>query len=505
MAGVKDRSGFPICYRGQKYPNIASLHRAWPGDKPSLATLNHKIMRWKKRNAGKVIGDSVVEVLMTTRKGVHAISHRGEAYSGPRALHAAAPRPKVRWGAFWARLDRFRSENPKLALTDEIINQLLAPEQFYDYRGGKYRSLPALYAAITEREISLGMFMIKLRQWRNEHPGKTPRDHDIDRCALATDRPLWIEYQGQRFDGVKALYDAQPGPKCSYRLFATRYRKLPGMDGVSPATLTRLLDQQWRRLPFFHGYLYQVTHRASGRAYIGITAQVVKERWRMHVRQAAEAGTYRATSLQAAIAQDGDDAFDVAVIAEFDDLEALLQAEREAIARHGTLTPRGYNLNIGGFGWSSRGEPVEYEGVLYPSWSTLAKTFGITEKLLDGRRRWRWLLADALTIPPGGRNRSNISIAVEGQRFDTIRAAADHFVAPYKLACARLKDGWTPAQALGLEPRNVATRKPVKIQGRRFPTIAEAARFYGHRPRKVYWQMARGKTVEETLQINDRN
>ncbi len=93
---------------------------------------------------------------------------------------------------------------------------------------------------------------------------------------------------------------------------------------------------------------YLVINRVTGLRYIGITSQVVRNRWLRHV-SAALRNVY-ATALHDAIRKYGRDAFDIQILKSFDSYEAMRDAERQLIQEYNTLIPHGYNMTIGGQG-----------------------------------------------------------------------------------------------------------------------------------------------------------
>lgn len=92
-----------------------------------------------------------------------------------------------------------------------------------------------------------------------------------------------------------------------------------------------------------YGVVYRVTHRESGRVYIGQTIQELKKRWHDHQRQTYCARLYRA------IRKYGADAFSVDVIATAQSKNALDLLESFWIrAYQATDRGQGFNLRDGG-------------------------------------------------------------------------------------------------------------------------------------------------------------
>ncbi len=99
--------------------------------------------------------------------------------------------------------------------------------------------------------------------------------------------------------------------------------------------------------------LYVYHHRASGKEYVGTTTRPLRFRVNDHRSRARNGG--RKNPLYDAMQTDGENAFDISVLAETESYEELLRLEREAIQLRNTLAPNGFNLVRGGrgnFGWA---------------------------------------------------------------------------------------------------------------------------------------------------------
>lgn len=97
--------------------------------------------------------------------------------------------------------------------------------------------------------------------------------------------------------------------------------------------------------------LYTITHRESGKTYVGWTSLPVELRWEQH-RYVAQRSKSRSL-IHKAIAKHGSDSFDWEVVSYFDTEDEAKQAEIYWIDRLGTNVSRGgsgYNLTDGGDG-----------------------------------------------------------------------------------------------------------------------------------------------------------
>lgn len=92
--------------------------------------------------------------------------------------------------------------------------------------------------------------------------------------------------------------------------------------------------------------VYKITHRESGKAYIGATSKTLRRRWREHLSQARSI-TRAKWTLHKAISEYGPEAFDVVELERMESYVAAATRERELIVELDTMR-RGYNETNGG-------------------------------------------------------------------------------------------------------------------------------------------------------------
>ncbi len=104
----------------------------------------------------------------------------------------------------------------------------------------------------------------------------------------------------------------------------------------------------------------------------------------------------------------------------------------------------------GGTSINTRGVPVVVAGVEYSSKSACASAFGLKPYTVGNRLRQGWTPEQAVGIhpPPHGQKRSPVRVA--GRRFKSQRAAAEHYGVPINTYRERRRAGWTVKEALGL-------------------------------------------------------
>ncbi len=90
--------------------------------------------------------------------------------------------------------------------------------------------------------------------------------------------------------------------------------------------------------------IYTITHKESGRVYVGQTRGKVSVRWRAHCAPSRR----EKRGITGAIKKHGASAFSFSVIDVAETCEQLNHKERFWISSLGTLAPRGFNLEAGG-------------------------------------------------------------------------------------------------------------------------------------------------------------
>lgn len=89
--------------------------------------------------------------------------------------------------------------------------------------------------------------------------------------------------------------------------------------------------------------IYKITHKSSGKCYIGQTIRSLSDRWNEHCKN-----TSRCSHLSNAIKKYGENAFTIDIIYRYTTIIDLNNAEEYYIAFYNCMSPEGYNLNSGG-------------------------------------------------------------------------------------------------------------------------------------------------------------
>jgi len=106
-------------------------------------------------------------------------------------------------------------------------------------------------------------------------------------------------------------------------------------------------------------------------------------------------------------------------------------------------------------------------------------------------------------------DRCSRQLTVQGKIYDSIASAARFYGVANTTVINRLARGWSPGQALGLEPKPKQKRKAtssvrsieVIVNGRRYSTVTEAANAFNFPRQKFYNRLKKGLSPEQALEL----
>jgi len=148
-------------------------------------------------------------------------------------------------------------------------------------------------------------------------------------------------------------------------------------EGLTP-------EEAFGRIPnpgYANGIIYVVSHKATGKRYVGLTIQTLDRRWKMHVEQASSGCIKGAESLHAAIREFGPDAFEIVQVDQGTTKRDLEAKERFWIKNLATLVPEGYNISRGGVSGGSTRKPTVVDEVLFESVGSAAEYVSKTRRI----------------------------------------------------------------------------------------------------------------------------
>jgi len=152
------------------------------------------------------------------------------------------------------------------------------------------------------------------------------------------------------------------------------------------------------------------------------------------------------------------------------------------------------------------------DGKTYKTMSALARAFNLPYTTVLSRARSGYSDKEIVYGRHRKKRAANLNvkkhpIVVAGKSYPSKVAAARHFGIPKSTVLRRLRDGYTPEQAVGLEkrttnstgPRGPGAGKSVIVKGKSFKSLYEAAAHYDVPHGRAKYRTEKGATVEQAL------
>jgi hypothetical protein len=238
------------------------------------------------------------------------------------------------------------------------------------------------------------------------------------------------------------------------------------------------------------GCVYEARHKKTGKSYIGITKHLVADRWQQHIDKAHTTKRPAKGGLHHAIKEFSSDAFEISVIETGKSVADLSELERHYIRERNSLVPNGYNISRGGSGLRSSGVRVTVQGRKFPSYRAAANHFGISPSKVASRLHNGYDLERALGLKPlNAPIPSAHAVEIDGMAFATIKAAAVYFGPPPNRVRNRLHGGWSIEDAL--KKHNSSRAIAVTIDGKQYKSIRAAARALSVHPETLRARLKR--------------
>jgi hypothetical protein len=239
------------------------------------------------------------------------------------------------------------------------------------------------------------------------------------------------------------------------------------------------------------GYIYKITNTINGKGYCGLTTRATEDRWSQHIQQTRRKSP---RGISAAIKAYGQDNFYIEVIDYANCLKDLLDKEQLAIDKHETLAPKGYNLTLGGE--FTQSPPLCVNGDLFESRTLASRHFGITSDVLNTRLKRGWSPEQACGLEPPP---SDLSIRYKEIKYENKAELAKAFNIPPDIFINRLLNGWNINDALNKPVRKFYI---VKIKNKTFYSLKAAAKYVNIPYAAVISRTVRGWTIEQALELN---
>ena len=293
-------------------------------------------------------------------------------------------------------------------------------------------------------------------------------------------------------------------------------KKYPSMTaaarhyGYSPTTVSAKLLKGWspeqalglKKRRGFHpetkGIVYIIKNKINKKVYIGASLGALANRWKWHVER-THINT-RKGSIAEAIIKFGKNNFTKRLLKRTKNTSELSKLERHYINKFNSRSPNGYNLSTGGIGYGNLGRKVEIAGKKFKTLKDAAKHFNINQGTFVTRLQTGWTLEQAAglekynKIPAG-----YVEVKIDGKTFKTIRDAAKYFDINDHLVRSRINKGWNIKKAL--KTKKVDLAKKVKVKGKIFSSIRQVAKYYKVSSGTLAGKLSRGIPINKALGI----
>ncbi len=261
--------------------------------------------------------------------------------------------------------------------------------------------------------------------------------------------------------------------------------------------------------------IYCITNSVNGMRYIG-AAKSFKERKQKHLSDARR-GKGREGSIQDAMRSFGEENFRFEVIDEAEDYASLSEREHYWIQRFNSLSPNGYNLLLGNYATKVKNNfrhvSVEINGKKFKTIKSAAQFYGVTESCFRYRLDKGWTTEEAAgmaDLPDDYYVQETfVPITIDGIKFRCMSDGARHFGVVLCTLRQRLDKGYSPEQAVGLEPPPAKepfchpNMKKITINGISFDSQRQACLYFskktGLKPRTLKARLNKGWSWEDIL------
>lgn len=238
--------------------------------------------------------------------------------------------------------------------------------------------------------------------------------------------------------------------------------------------------------------VYLATNSVSGMQYVG-AALCLNKRKSAHL-SAARRGRGSKNSLQEAIRVYGEDNFIFSVLDTAKDRKDLSKKEHQWIDKLNTVHPNGYNLLRGNYSTdlknSGKYVSVKVEGRTFPTINAAAKHYGVSVSSFRNRLQRGWTPEQAVDLvdPPEDyrEQKTFVPITLDGKTFKCSTDAAKHYGIVLCTMRQRLNKGFTPEQAVGLEPAPKnrflhPNMNNITIKGKTFDSERQACLYFSEK------------------------
>lgn len=243
------------------------------------------------------------------------------------------------------------------------------------------------------------------------------------------------------------------------------------------------------------GAIYLITNKVNSMKYVGITLQNPPiKRFENHIKSSENKKERKVGSIAEAIFNLGFNKFSFKVIETAKTQTELQELEKYHINRLNTLTPNGFNLSKGGTIGRVPGRPLEIPSLKlnFKTIADAARHFNMAASALIYRLNNGYSPEQAVGLEPFTYiYPKSVNIRIDGLKFNTIKDAAHHFKHPPNRIRNRIHSGWSLEKAL--KTPFISRSKPLKIKGVYYSSLRNAAEKLGLSKDTVRWRIRNKK------------
>ncbi len=279
--------------------------------------------------------------------------------------------------------------------------------------------------------------------------------------------------------------------------------------GYSPTTVNAKLLKGWspeqalglKKRKGFHpesiGIVYIIQNKINKKIYIGASLGTLANRWKWHTEKSILKNRKKG-SIAEAIYKFGKKNFKKRILKRLKNVSELSKFERRYIKKFNSMSPIGYNLSTGGIGYGNLGRKVKIQGKKFKTIKDAARYFDINPGTFISRLGSGWTLEQAAgikeydKIPSGHR-----PVKIDGRQFKNLREAARHYGHTDSTVSHRIYNGWSIQKAI--KTKKVELAKKVNVKGKTFSSIRQVAKYYKVSPGTLAGKLSRGIPIKKAL------
>ena len=279
----------------------------------------------------------------------------------------------------------------------------------------------------------------------------------------------------------------------------------------SPTTVNAKLLKGWspeqalglKKRKGFHpesiGIVYIIQNKINKKIYIGASLGTLANRWKWHTEKSILKKRKKG-SIAEAIYKFGKKNFKKRILKRLKNVSELSKFERRYIKKFNSMSPIGYNLSTGGIGYGNLGRKVKIAGKKFRTLKEVAKHFNINSGTFLSRLYAGRTLEQATGLKKYNKIPiNNRQVKIDGRKFNSIRDAAKYYGLKDNTVRNRIAKGWSVKKAL--KTKKVELAKKIKVKGKIFSSIRQVAKYYKVSSGTLAGKLSRGIPIKKALDL----